>query len=239
MRAKTKQRIASVVAAVGAIFILAALLLPYVKIDQTMAIVGPATSYDGSDYTISNYFIPPIDAGQNVAVVISGYKPGSIFLSFFPTADDSLSPAAAPIFMVTNSSSPTFSAEFVSPKTQPYGAFVVSSNHTSFVLGIRSKWSPFYFLKSYMLLYATMAIAGAAGSYLYGLARRREEEFDHATAGLPHGGKASQKSDLRLFGMGPPYVNQQKTGATVGAGKVSDMVRRVRLGCSVPRIFSV
>ena len=149
MVTKLRSRIALVIGIIGIGFTLATIFLPAVKTHETAVATGPASPYGSSDTTLSGYLIPPVDRGSRITIAITGYSPGSISFSMFPSAGGELSPSAAPILQLSNFSRPLVRVSIISPETQAYGIYIVSGNRTQFVIAVDGYWSPYYPLRVY------------------------------------------------------------------------------------------
>lgn len=142
---------------------LATLILPVVRTPQTVALEGPTAPYGASSTTLSGYYIPPVDQGTRVTIVITGYSPSSLYLSVFSTAEGGLATIGTPILIIHNFSSPLVRVSFVSPSTQPYGIYVFSGNRTHFVIAVDGNWSGYYFLRGYTSEGLFVALVGLLG----------------------------------------------------------------------------
>lgn len=178
MKATRWLRISEAALIIGVALAACAFVLPGVKAPQTASSVGPVYPYSNSNYTISGYLIPPVDAGQNITLKLSGYKPNSLSLSFFPSRDNNVSPSGTPLLFVASLPWPVFSAEVVAPATQFYGIYITSTNRTGFSITITSVWSPFYPLRGYVPEGVFLIIFGVLGTGYFSAARRREREED-------------------------------------------------------------
>ena len=126
--------------AVSALVVAATLVLPALSSPQTERLLGPQAPYAGASYQISAYYIPTIPAGSPVEVQLSGYRPRSVDLSLFPTAQNDFAPTGSPIITFQSPAQSNVSGSFVSLVSQPYGIFVVSYNNTGYLLVVN-----FYF----------------------------------------------------------------------------------------------
>ncbi len=149
MVTKIRSRVALAVAIVGVVFTLATVILPLVKTHQTAIAAGPSSSYGNTDSTLSGYLIPPVDKGGLISIVITGYTPRSLSFSLFPTNSGDLAPAGAPILILNNFTNPITHLAVVSPDTQAYGIYIVSTNRTQFVIAVEGTWTPYFDLRGY------------------------------------------------------------------------------------------
>jgi len=171
--------------------IVATLALPYVKTPQAFITEGPVTPYGNSSYTISGYFIPPVDAGRNITVRVSYYEPNSVLLELSPLKGDS----QLPPLMYGTPSGPSYSGTVVSPATQAYRLIIASFNRTVFVVNVSSVWSPFYDTREYTVPAAFGAMGGIGGVYYFTLKRRKEERDEQMMkqiGGSPPAGRSQR-----------------------------------------------
>jgi hypothetical protein len=161
----------------GVAFVVGTYILPSVPSPQTMVSHGPIVPYGNSSYTISGYFFPPIAKGEQVTLNISGYKPGTITISFFPSAEGSVSPTGSPLLFQPNLAGTSLNVVLTSTGTQAYGMYVTSENRSTFTLTVSSTWSPFYFLRGYVSEGIFMVLLGGLGVVYFRGAKRREEEY--------------------------------------------------------------
>ncbi len=177
MRAKEWKLVSYAALGVGLLLLAATIVLPNVKTDQKILAEGPVTPYDGANYTISGYFIPPVDRGTNITILLTGYEPGKLELSFFPTQDHAVQPAASPLISIANLTAPASRASVTSPDSQPYGILISSFNRTSFLLQVDSIWSPYYDLAGYVPPAVFVLIASSL-SASYFARREKVEELE-------------------------------------------------------------
>lgn len=163
--------------AVSGLVVAATLVLPALSFPQTERLEGPETPYGGSSYVISAYYIPTVPAGSLVVVQLSGYEPGTVILSLFPTTENDIAPAGSPIVTFQSPTENNASDSFVSPSSQPYGVYVVSYNGTGYQLQISADWSPYYVVRIYTYP-AVFAVIVCALSlyYFHQTAGRRKSE---------------------------------------------------------------
>lgn len=165
-------------------FLLLTFVLPYVKLPQTASFSGPTSPYIGSNTTLSGFFIPPVNRGDPITITISNYSKDSISITVFPTAAGNIAPTGL-LLLEGIPISTNFTAVVESTRTQPYGIYVVSYNHTTFVLKVSGSWSPFYVLTTYVLLGILFVIASAAALYYYTQADKRWTTENRALQGAP------------------------------------------------------
>ncbi len=199
MVSRVRSRVALAIGIAGLVITLATVLLPTVKTHQTAIAAGPASPYGSTDSTLSGYLIPPVDKGSKISIVVTGYTPRSISFSMFPTNGGDLSPSGAPILILNNFSGPIMKLTVVSPNTQAYGIYIVSSNRTQFVIAVDGYWSPYYDLRGYTIEGLFVALGGLLAYYYFKHfeLRRSIEE------------KASQ--ELRAEGTKIPEHGQERT----------------------------
>ena len=161
----------------SALVLVVTLVLPLLSSPQVERVEGPLVPYGNSTYSISGYYIPTVASGVYVRVDLSGYKPGSVALSLFPTAENSLSPSGSPLVSIQRPTEQNVSEAFVSPATQPYGIYVVSYDKTPYLLQISSSWSSYYVLRlyTYPAVFAVIVCALVAYYFRETAARRRSE----------------------------------------------------------------
>ncbi len=180
MKAAAWMLLSLIVLASGVFLVIAAYSLPQVKMPETFSADGPATPYGNSTYMISGYAFPPIDRGQEIRISISGYAPGTVSISLFPSVPGSVSPVGPPLFFRTGLPGPDYQIAFDSPATQPYGLYVSSVNRTSFLLTVKSVWSPFDPIRGYVPEGLLLLLAGAVGWVHFRGETRREAEYERA-----------------------------------------------------------
>jgi len=184
---RIRSRIALAVGVVGIFFTVATIVLPLLKSPQTAIAVGPAAPYGNSDSTLSGYLIPTVDAESRINIVVTGYTPNSLSFSMFPTSEGDLAPSGPPVLRLSNFSGPIVRVTLVSPVSQAYGIYIVSSNRTAFVIAVDGTWSPYYPLKAYTSEGLFVVLGGFLAYYYfrhYELRRSIEEKARmEATAG--------------------------------------------------------
>lgn len=163
--------------AVAALVVAVTIVLPLVSFPQTERQQGPEVPYGNSSYSISGYYIPTVPQGTSITVEISGYAPGTVILSLFPTSQNTIAPSGPPVASFQRPTGPNASATFLSPSTQPYGIYVVSYNGTSYAITISAIWSPFYVVRLYTYPAAFALIVFAIIAYYFHetAGRRRSE----------------------------------------------------------------
>ena len=156
-------------AALGASLLLtsATIVLPLIALPQTERLKGPEMPYGSSNYAISAYYIPTVPQGSTVRVELSGYVPGAVILTLFPTAQNDVAPAGSPIVRFESPTAVNVSDSFVSPASQPYGIYVVSYNGTGYLLVVSSDWSPYYVVRIYVYPAAFALIVCAILAYYF------------------------------------------------------------------------
>lgn len=166
----------------GVVLVIAAFVLPNVTSNQTMVSHGPIMPYGNSSYQISGYFFPPIAEGEQISLNISDYKSNSISISFFPSAQGSVSPTGTPLLFLPNLVGSFSHVVLTSTDTQPYGMYVTSLNRSSFTLTVASAWSPYYSLRGYVSEGIFMILLGGLGAVYFRGAKQREEEYRRVLA---------------------------------------------------------
>lgn len=178
MRARFLMNVSIAIFLFGGLFTVGVFVLPSVKTPQTFTTYGPNTAYGNSTYTISGYFLPPIDSGVQISLTISDFTPNSISMSLFPSDPNSVAPTGPPLVYNSNVPGPIFHIVVVSSADQPYGIYVSSLNRTRFTLSITSTWTLFYPLRGYLPVGFFLLLLGAVGAAHFNQARRKEEEYD-------------------------------------------------------------
>jgi hypothetical protein len=187
VKASSWMLLSIVVLAAGVSLLIAALVLPHVKLPQTFSAFGPATPYGNSTYMISGYAFPEIDKGQEISIGVSEYLPGTVSISFFPAVPGSVSPSGPPILFRTDLPSPDYAITFLSPATEPYGLYVSSVNRTSFLVTVKSVWSPFDPIRGYVPEGLLLMLAGIVGWVHFRGESRREKEYERVLRGAGTG----------------------------------------------------
>jgi hypothetical protein len=153
-------------------FLVATFALPLVKSPQVASYTGPTNPYAGSSTMLSGFFIPPVNRGDIIQIILTNFSQRSILVTLFPASPGNLAPAG-PILLQEVPSGANFTATAESTGTQPYGIYVVSYNMTTFVLKIESNWSPYYVLGTYTLPAVFLVLATGAAAYYYYYAEQR------------------------------------------------------------------
>jgi hypothetical protein len=197
MKAAVFLLVSIIILAGGVALVVAAAVLPYVKSPQTMTSNGPVYSYGNGTVQISGYYFPPIDRGTQIVLDVTGYKPDSITISFFPSASSSVSPTGSPLLFQPNLGDSKFHAILTSTDTQPYGMYVNSLNRSSFTVQVHSVWSPYQYLVGYVPEGFFLMLLGAIGVAYSRGAKRRQDEYKRVVAEVqarksqPSGGSAA------------------------------------------------
>ncbi len=179
MKASRWVRFFELLLIVALVFLVATLIMPAIKTPQELLATGPVRPYGNFNYTISGYYIPPVNEGDVVRVSIANFTPSSVEISVFPTQESTIAPAGPPIF----EGSPVgrnYTNVFLSTQTQPYGIFVTSYNRTAYLLSVESSWSPFYNLREYFAPAIFLVFGAAVALYYYILTARKEALFEKA-----------------------------------------------------------
>lgn len=183
MKGKAGQRVFAVVLLLGSLMTVSAILLPYLKEEQSVVWSGPSVPYGRGNYTISGYLVPPVDAGEPVSISVYGYSPGSVDITVFAAKGGDLVPDGPPIVSYTRLSNSSYTRVVVSNRTASYGILVNSYNGTSFFLRVDSRWSPFYNrLSAYLAAGVFMVLSGAFGAYYFRTVREKERMEEEALA---------------------------------------------------------
>ena len=178
MKAAFFMNVSIAILVVGALFAVAVFVLPDIKTPQTLTTEGPNTAYGNSTYTISGYFLPPIDSGVPISVTLSQFMPNSLAMSLFPSDPNSISPRGPPLIYDSNVAGPIFHVVVVSTADQPYGIYISSLNRTGYLLAITSSWTLFYPLRGYIPVAFFLILLGAVGTAYFRQSKRREEEYE-------------------------------------------------------------
>lgn len=175
--------LASIIILAGGItLVVAAFALPNVKSSETMVSNGPVIAYGNGTSQISGYSFPQIDKGTQIILNVTGYKPNSITISFFPSAAGSVAPTGSPLLFQPNLADSEFYVILTSTDTQAYGMYVTSLNRSPFTLQVRSVWSPYTSLMVYVPEGFFLMLLGAIGVAYFRGAKRRQEEYERVLA---------------------------------------------------------
>lgn len=178
MNARLFLNISLIILIAGVFFSAAVFVLPNIKTPQTYMTYGPNTPYGNLNYTISGYFFPPIDAGQQISVTLFDFEPNSISMSLFPSGPSSVSPTGPPLVYDPNVVGPIFHVVVDSPADQAYGIYISSLNRTKFTMEVSSTWTLFYPLRGYLPVGFFLILLGGVGSAHFYQEGKREEEYE-------------------------------------------------------------
>ncbi len=178
MKARLLLNISMFILIVGALFTIAVFVLPTIKTPQTFTTFGPNTAYGNSTYTISGYFLPPIDSGTQISLTLSDFTPNSISMSLFPSNPNSVAPIGPPLIYDSNVAGPIFHVVVVSSGDQAYGIYISSLNRTRYTMAVSSTWTLFYPLRGYLPVGFFLVLLGAVGAAHFNQSKKREEEYD-------------------------------------------------------------
>jgi hypothetical protein len=157
----------------GVALFAAAMILPLVRVPQTLTTEGPAVPYRSIQYAISGYGIPPVDRNVMVNISLTDISPDPVFVTLLPGNGVATGPPIYDAMTVQ----PIFFASVRSPQDQPYTLVVSSFNDTTFRLQVKSEWSPFYDVANYAVEGVFVILLGAGGFYYYrGISPREELE---------------------------------------------------------------
>ena len=162
-------------------FLVSTLFLPLAKSQQELTYLGPAVPYV-SDTSLSGYYVPPVAAGSQVEVSLTGFTPESLYISVFPTRESSIAPSDTPVYYgspLTNSSIRFFSAASI-----PYGIYIVSHNRTTYTIRIEGVFSQFYWLGTYLSIGVFLTVGTGALFYYYTFAARKWKWEQEALKGV-------------------------------------------------------
>jgi len=154
------------------------LLLPQVKTEQTVIMEGPTAPYGNSDYTFSGYLVPPVDAGSKIIVAVNSYIPKALAMSIFAAKGGDLTPTGSSLLLISNFTGAPVRVSITAPPTGTYAIFVVSSNRTNFLIGIKGTWSLFYVLRLYVVEGIFASLAGAVSYYYARIIEKRLETLE-------------------------------------------------------------
>lgn len=187
-----RERGAAGVLVASVLVVLATVILPMIPAPQVDRLQGPIIPYGNSTYVISSFYIPTVQEGTPMTVRISGYEPGTIILSFFPTAENVVSATGPPLISFQRPVGDNVSETIDSPATQPYGIDVVSYNGTGYLLEVASSWSPYYVLRIYTYPAAFVVIVALISLYYFRqVAPRRKWEKEAMDSAMPRTNKAA------------------------------------------------
>ncbi len=172
MRARNWEVVSIFVIVIGGSTFSASLVLPSVKAAQGFVVEGPALPYGNSNYTISGYFVPPVDEGNPIRVSIYAYKPNSILLTVVPLQGDL---ELQPILATSVTTPERYSANLTSSMSAPYRILITSLERTTYILTVDSVWSQFYALGTYKAPALFVVLIGLVGTLYFRYRGSRED----------------------------------------------------------------
>ncbi len=162
MKATTWRKISRLALILSAALLISTLLLPYIKLPETLQrTVPPFTPPTG--YQVTGFGIPPVVAGTQVSVTISGYQAHDLQYTLSPVEGNRVLPPLA-FGEVGNGSDYTFSGT----AADSYGLelMIIAYNGSGFSVRYSGTWSPFDPLTVYIAP-AVFATAGSAVAFYY------------------------------------------------------------------------
>ena len=179
MKERTWRKVSLIAFAWSLLVFFAIIGLPFFKAPQSESFWGPTVPYKRGNETLSGYYIPTVDAQENITITIQFFTKASLDITVFATGEGSIAPQGPPL-LLERPSGTSFSTEVESTQSQAYGVYIVSYNRTEFLLTVASVWSPFYGLRTYFVPAVALVFASGVASYYFILAARREETFEKA-----------------------------------------------------------
>lgn len=161
-------------------FTILSIALPNVRTEQTLIQEGPTSPYGGADYTFSGYLVPPVPAGSTIIIAINAYLPKALLMSVYPAAGGDLTPTGSSLLSISNFTGAPVRVSITAPSTEAYAVFIVSTNRSNFVIGIKGTWSLFYVLRLYVIEGVFASLAGAATYYYARIVEKRRETEEKA-----------------------------------------------------------
>jgi hypothetical protein len=136
----------------GLVITLTSTVLPLVKMPQTLFKRGPTVELNENvTYWIDTWILPPIDAGTQVSVDLEAGSPGNISIAILPSQGGVVTSGSPLLIYVFDPTRQKFSANETAPVTSEYLVFI-SCIKNNFTLTIKSRWSPFYSLRTFVYL---------------------------------------------------------------------------------------
>ncbi len=162
MKATTWRGISRVALILSAALLVSTLLLPYVKLPETVQSTVPPFS-PPTGYQVSGFGIPPVVAGTQISVTISGYQARELQYTLSPVEGNRVLPPLA-FGQVGNGSDYSFSGT----AADSYGLelTIIAYNGSGFTIRYSGTWSPFDPLGVYIAP-AVFATAGSLAAFYY------------------------------------------------------------------------
>jgi hypothetical protein len=181
-----KARVAGIVLiTLAVIFFAFGTIMPYYKSPQRLEGTGPGVEFTSSlSYWINSYFVPPVDAGQQMYLSVLSNRAGAttvLLAPYDPGTQTIISPVLVNVaFAPSQKGLATYTR---ATKPGPYLLTITSYNSTySFTL--TSVWSPFYAVRSLTIYALGLLPLGAVILYYDGIAEKREKMFEEALKGI-------------------------------------------------------
>ncbi len=169
----------------GLIFLFIGTVLPYYHSPQQIEGSGPGIEFTSSrPYWINSYFIPPIDAGEPIALTVLSDREGAtnVVMAYY---DENLqSIVGPPVVDVIFAPDQKGLVDFTkADRSGPYLLTITSYNST-YTFHVTSKWSPFYKLKTLAIYAFGLIPVGVIIFYYDHISEQREKMFEEALKGI-------------------------------------------------------
>ncbi len=164
MKATRWRRISRIAAVVSVLFLASTLLLPYVKVPETVQRSVPGFT-PPTGYQVYGFGIPPVAGGTEVDVTISGYKAFDLQYTLSPVEGNIMLPSLA-FGRVGNGSDYSFSA--TAADSYELELTIIAYNGSGFSVHYSGTWSPFDEFKFYVAPAVFLAAASLVAFYYFG-----------------------------------------------------------------------
>ena len=175
MKATRWRRVSAFALLLSVAFLVATLLLPLLRLPETVQTVEPSSSNSSQSYQVYGYGIPPVNQGTIINVTLSAYKPYTLEYSLSPTIGNKV---LAAISLGKVGSSPATSFAATAAGTYSLELTVIAYNGSGFHILYTGVWSPFNDLGVYIAPAVFLVAASLAAFYYFGtrIGRQLNEE---------------------------------------------------------------
>ena len=183
MKATQSRSVSAAVVVLSALLLAATLVLPNVRVPQTVQQSVPPWSTSQQDYQIYGYGIPSVTSGTYISVTLTGFKPYSLQYVLAPTIGNRI---LQPLAFGEVGSGPNFTFSGTAEGTYSLELTINAYSGSGFGIRYSGVWSPFDFLRVYFAPAVFLLAASLVATYYFGTRipmQLAEEKVERELAG--------------------------------------------------------
>ncbi|MDE1853716.1 MAG: hypothetical protein KGI38_08220 [Thaumarchaeota archaeon] len=186
MKPSDWRKVSAASLALSVVFLAATIVLPGVKLPQTVQRTVPAIPTPAPQYQIYGYGIPPVLLGSTINVTLSGFAPKGLEYSLAPTLG---SGSTTPLAIGKVGSGQVYSFASIAEESYSLELQIIAYNGSGFSIRYSGVWSPYDVLQVYFIPAIFLVTASAAATYYFNTRvpqQLRDEKVEAELRGAPN-----------------------------------------------------